>query len=99
MPMFPPMCAFRPAWFSTQPIRAVVVDLPLVPVMATTLGRSPSGKTATARANSSMSPMTGTPAALALSTVQCGFGWVRGTPGDSTSAAKRLQSAWVRSST
>src|SRR5581483_3094553 len=40
-----------------------------------------------------------TPAARALTTDQCGSGCVSGTPGASTSAAKRLQSAPFRSST
>ena len=77
------------------PISAVVVDLPLVPVMATNgasgawLRRS--------RQNSSMSPMTSTPAARASPTVQCGAGWVSGTPGASTSAAMRDQSISRRS--
>src|SRR6185437_9906756 len=35
-----------------------------------------------------MSPITSTPASRAASTLQCGFGWVSGTPGASTSAAK-----------
>jgi hypothetical protein len=85
-PSGPPDC-------STQPIRAVVVDLPLVPVMAITRAADPSGRASSARANSSTSPRTGTPAALALSTVQCGLGWVRGAPGDRTRAAKPDQSA------
>ena len=76
---------------------AVVVDLPLVPVMAM---KGASGAIfARSRQNSSMSPITSTPLALASSTVQCGFGWVSGTPGASTSAAKRRQSASRRSST
>ena len=99
MPMLPPTWTVIPACFNTQPIRAVVVDLPLVPVMATTLGRSPSGRAAIARANSSMSPMISTSASRALPTVQCGFGWVSGAPGDRTRAAKPDQSAVVRSST
>ena len=78
-------------------ISAVVVDLPLVPVMATN-GAS-GALLARSRANSSMSPMISTPAALALCTVQCGSGCVSGTPGASTSAANRLQSAVARSST
>ena len=41
--------------------------------------------------------MTSTPAAFARSTVQCGLGWVSGTPGASTSAAKPRQSAAERS--
>src|SRR6267142_1099486 len=35
-----------------------------------------------------MSPITSTPASRAISTLQCGAGWVNGTPGVSTSAAK-----------
>ncbi len=76
---------------------AVVVDLPLVPVMAT---NGASGQLlARSRQNSSMSPTISMPAALALATVQCGSGWVSGTPGASTRAANRLQSALPRSST
>ena len=56
MPMLPPMRTSRPAPAQMWPIRAVVVDLPLVPVMATTLGRLCSGAAFTVRANSSMSP-------------------------------------------
>ncbi|MNJ22857.1 hypothetical protein D3C77_172320 [compost metagenome] len=99
MPMLPPMWTLKPACFSTQPIRAVVVDLPLVPVTATTRGRCPCGRAASARANSSTSPRIGTPAAWARSTLQCGLGWVSGAPGDRTRAAKPDQSARVRSST
>src|SRR3984885_10387070 len=40
------------------------------------------------RQNSSISPMTSTPACCAASTVQCGAGWVSGAPGVSTKAAK-----------
>src|ERR1700687_6195220 len=40
------------------------------------------------RQNSSISPITSTPACCAASTVQCGAGWVSGAPGVSTSAAK-----------
>src|SRR3569623_1963360 len=45
-----------------------------------------------------MSPITGTPAALARTTLQCGSGWVRGTPGASTRAWNDAQSALDRSS-
>src|SRR5690606_24224541 len=45
----------------------------------------------------SISPITSTPAALANSTVQCGLGCVRGTPGDSTKEAKLDQSSPRRS--
>ena len=91
VPMLPPICTSRPAERRMWAISAVVVDLPLVPVMAT---KGASGQLAArSRQNSSMSPMISTPAALALATVQCGSGWVSGTPGASTRAAKRLQSA------
>src|SRR5689334_22776836 len=43
------------------------------------------------RTNSSMSPITSTPASRAFSTLQCGTGWVSGTPGASTSAEKLAQ--------
>src|SRR6185437_4160308 len=96
-PMLPPMRASRPASRQTWPTSAVVVDLPLVPVMATILGLRCSGAAFTARAKSSMSPTISTPAARAFSTVQCGAGWVSGTPGDSIRAANPLQSAVLRS--
>ena len=95
--MLPPICASLPACPRMCAIRAVVVDLPLVPVMATN-GAS-GALLARSRANSSMSPMISTPAARAFCTVQCGSGCVSGTPGASTSAANRLQSAAERSST
>ena len=60
-------------------ISAVVVDLPLVPVTATT--GLPGAALARSRKNSSTSPMISTPAACALRTVQCGSGCVSGTPG------------------
>src|SRR5690606_14906915 len=47
--------------------------------------------------NSSTSPMISTPAPRASSTVQCGLGWVSGTPGDSTKEAKPDQSSLRRS--
>ena len=62
----------------------MVVDLPLVPVMATngefgaSLRRS--------RQNSSTSPITSTLAFFASTTDQCGAGCVSGTPGVSSSA-------------
>src|SRR5579859_4060692 len=96
-PMLPPMRTSRPAWAQTWPISAVVVDLPLVPVTATIFGRLCSGAAFTVRAKSSMSPTISTPAALAFSTVQCGAGWVSGTPGDSMRAANCDQSAVARS--
>ena len=97
VPMLPPICTSRPAERRMWAMSAVVVDLPLVPVMAT---KGASGQPlARSRQNSSTSPMISTPAALALATVQCGAGWVSGTPGARTRAAKRLQSASFRSST
>src|SRR5690606_3588044 len=76
-------------------ISAVVVDLPLVPVMA--MNGASGAWALRSRTNSSMSPMTSTPAARASSTLQCGLGWVSGTPGDSTKAAGRDQSMPRRS--
>ncbi len=87
----------RPAWDRTWAIRAVVVDLPLVPVMATIFGRLCAGAAATVRANSSMSPRISTPASRAFSTTQCGLGCVKGTPGDSIRAEIEYQSALARS--
>ena len=49
------------------------------------------------RQNSSMSPITSTAASRASPTVQCGAGWVSGTPGASTSAEILDQSMWRRS--
>ena len=63
-------------------MRAVVVDLPLVPVIPTTLCF---GRVARARANSSMSPISGTPASWARAAIGCRF---RGTPGDTTIPSK-----------
>src|SRR6185369_5962218 len=96
-PMLPPMRTSRPAMAQMWPTSAVVVDLPLVPVTATLFGRLCSGAAFTVRAKSSMSPRISTPASLARSTVQCGAGWVSGTPGDSIRAAKCDQSALERS--
>ena len=76
-------------------ISAVVVDLPLVPVMATN-GASGAWRRRS-RQNSSMSPITSTAAARASPTVQCGAGCVSGTPGASTSAAIFDQSTCRRS--
>src|SRR5690606_100426 len=74
---------------------AVVVDLPLVPVMATKGERGACARRS--RQNSSMSPMTSMPHSRARRTLQCGSGWVSGTPGASTSASKREKSASTRS--
>src|SRR4051794_5931175 len=67
-------------------INAVVVDLPLVPVMATN-GASGAWRRRS-RQNNSISPITSTPASRAISTLQCGLGWVSGAPGVRISAAK-----------
>jgi hypothetical protein len=57
-PMLPPTSTRSPEASSIRPTSVVVVDLPLVPVMAMTLPASH-------REASSSSPMTGTPAARA----------------------------------
>src|SRR5690606_26013123 len=49
------------------------------------------------RLNSSMSPTISTPAARASTALQCGSGWVSGTPGDSTKQENEGQSACRRS--
>ena len=65
VPMLPPICTSRPAARRMWAISAVVVDLPLVPVMATN-GRIGTAARARSRQNSSMSPMISTPAASRL---------------------------------
>ena len=85
-----------PPLASRWAVSAVVVDLPLVPVMTTTLPGAlllapARGRTARYR----RSPRC--PRLARCSTVQCGSGWVSGMPGASTSAAKRDQSALARS--
>ncbi len=77
------------------PSSAVVVDLPFVPVIAAS--RNSGSRARRSASKSSMSPITGMPAACARSTVQCGLGWVSGTPGDSTSASNAEKSATRRS--
>src|SRR5579862_4103545 len=57
----------------------------------------PGATCARSRQNSSMSPITGTLACCARRTIQCGAGWVSGTPGASTSAAILDKSARRRS--
>ena len=95
VPMLPPICTSFPASRRMWAMSAVVVDLPLVPVMAT---KGASGAIlARSRQNSSMSPMTSTPASWASVADQCGSGWVSGTPGERISAEKRDQSAVRRS--
>src|SRR6516165_1876105 len=74
---------------------AVVVDFPLVPVIATS--GDCGAQRRRSRQNSSMSPITSTAAARASPTGQCGAGWVSGTPGASTSAEILDQSSWRKS--
>jgi len=74
---------------------AVVVDLPFVPVIATS--GDCGAQRRRSRQNSSMSPITSTAAARASPTGQCGAGCVSGTPGASTSAQMLDQSTWRRS--
>src|SRR6476660_3210873 len=95
VPILPPIWASCPAERRRCEVSAVVVDLPLVPVMAT---NGAVGATRRRwRQNRSMSPMTSTPAACASAADQCGAGCVSGTPGASTSAATRDQSTSRRS--
>ena len=64
VPMLPPICASLPAAWRIWAMSAVVVDLPLVPVMAT---NGASGQLlARSRQNSSMSPTISTPGGLGL---------------------------------
>src|ERR1700733_11863977 len=95
VPILPPICTSCPATRIKCAISAVVVDLPLVPVMATN-GASGAWRRRS-RQNSSISPMTSTPACRAASTVQCGAGWVSGAPGVSTSAAKPAHDTFLKS--
>src|SRR5215470_15903680 len=85
-PILPPTSHALPALFRTWPISAVVVDLPLVPVMATkrALGW--------ARASSSTSQMSGLPATRAAAAIGCGLGRRLGMPGLITSAVTFAQS-------
>src|SRR4051812_7274253 len=93
--MLPPICTSRPARRRIWVRSAVVVDFPLVPVMATK--GACRAIAARSRQNSSMSPMISIPCALARPTVQCGSGCVSGTPGASTRASNPDQSALLRS--
>jgi hypothetical protein len=77
-----------PASAQMWPISAVVVDLPLVPVMADHLRALVLGR-GVDRAREELDVADDLDAlGLAFSTVQCGLGWVSGTPGDSIRAAK-----------
>src|SRR5712671_4946614 len=84
-PILPPTSQRRPAWSRMWPIRAVVVDLPLVPVIPT----NPASDCA--RARSSMSQMIFLPAARAAAATGCGLGRWLGMPGLMMSAAARDQ--------
>ena len=66
MPILPPIWASRPAARRRCAVSAVVVDLPLVPVMATNGASVRCARRS--RQNSSMSPITSTPAARASAT-------------------------------
>src|SRR5216684_2457221 len=80
-PILPPTSQRRPASTRIWPIRAVVVDLPLVPVMPTKPAFG------WARARSSMSQMIFLPAARAAAATGCGLGKRLGMPGLMMSAA------------
>src|SRR5215831_15846987 len=95
VPILPPICASWPATRVRCAISAVVVDLPLVPVIATN-GASGAWRRRS-RQNNSMSPITSMPASRASSTLQCGAGWVSGAPGVRISAAKFVQGTLRRS--
>ena len=68
--MLPPSCVSKPALAHRCAISAVVVDLPLVPVMATNGAWGACARRS--RQNSSMSPITSTAMARASPTDQCG---------------------------
>lgn len=95
--MLPPSWASRPLAPIRWAISAVVVDLPLVPVIA--MNGLPGECARLSRTKISTSPMISTWCRLASSAAQCGLGWVSGTPGDSTSACCAAQSISRRSAT
>jgi hypothetical protein len=72
-PMLPATATRIPARDSNCPVREVVVVLPLVPVMASTLGAKPAFAYTRRKpsANRSSSPSTGTPRAVAQSATTC----------------------------
>ena len=82
----PPSRDAMPALCRMWWISETVVDLPFVPVTPTTLC---AGKPARACANSSISPMIGTPAARACAATGCRLS---GTPGETTSASNPARS-------
>src|SRR5581483_11868560 len=79
-PILPPTSHGMPPWRRMWPNSAVVVDLPLVPVMATNLASG------CALASSSTSQMIGRPASRAASAMACGLGRRLGMPGLITNA-------------
>ncbi len=95
MPILPPICTSLPKARKRCAISAVVVDLPLVPVMATDGALGACARRS--RQKISISPMISTPASCAFFTVQCGSGCVSGTPGDKTKEENCDQSACPRS--
>src|SRR5437879_2294629 len=85
-PILPPTSQALPAFFRIWPISAVVVDLPLVPVMPTKRAFG------WARASNSISQMIGLPAACAAAATACGLGRWLGMPGLMTRAVTFDQS-------
>ena len=71
VPMLPPICASRPAARRTWAISAVVVDLPLVPVMATNGASGELGPLAAEQLDVADDLDAG---GARLATVQCGSG-------------------------
>src|SRR5438094_2078648 len=92
-PILPPTSQRRPAWSRMWPIRAVVVDLPLVPVIPT----NPASDCA--RAKSSMSQTIFLPAARAAAATGWGLGRRLGMPGLMMSAVMHDQSMDAGSTT
>ncbi len=94
-PILPPICASFPAVVRMCATSAVVVDLPLVPLIP--IHGACGYLAARSRAKISTSPIISMLAALARSTVQCGSGCVSGTPGASTREENCDQSALDKS--
>ena len=86
-PRLAPAALGMPATVQICASSAVVVDLPLVPVMPANFARQPLPRTA--RYSSSASVSTGTPCATAQAACSCGLGNLCGMPGESTSASSR----------
>jgi hypothetical protein len=92
VPILPPSCASRPL-AQRWAISAVVVDLPLVPVMATKRRVGRAGGALAAEQLDVADHLDAGAFAQALSTVQCGAGMGQRHAGRSTSAANPRQSA------